>query len=228
MIPGGLLAGATVRPSVATSFFFVPALLRFIFTLLFSPSFSASLSYFIFAVFIHVCSGEHSSMSSTFPLAVLNGPSFFFARQSCSCFGQSFTYQKLNYNNNHPWWLTWPYLVTSHYIVFLLWAIISALWKVKFIFTPNVKGFILLQQFMFTLNMKGSFCYSNSCSLWTWRVHSVKAIHVRSEREGFHYVAEIHVHPEREGFHSVTEIHVHPEHEWFHSVTAKPRLARSS
>ena len=41
-------------------------------TLLFSPSFSVAMSYFILAITMRKCLGEHSCMSSTFPIAMLN------------------------------------------------------------------------------------------------------------------------------------------------------------
>ena len=57
-------------------FFFVPAFLLSILTRLFLPS-SVSLSYFILAVPMRECLGQHSCMSSTFPIAILNGTCFF-------------------------------------------------------------------------------------------------------------------------------------------------------
>ena len=58
------------------TFFFVSTLLLYIFTLLFLPSSSVYLSYFIIGVPMHECLGKHSCMRSTFPIAVLNGPCF--------------------------------------------------------------------------------------------------------------------------------------------------------
>ena len=56
-------------------FLFVPAVLFSILTLLFCPSSSVSLSYFILAVPMRECLGKHSCMSSPFPIAILNGTS---------------------------------------------------------------------------------------------------------------------------------------------------------
>ena len=53
-------------------FFFVPALLLSILTPLFLPSSSVSLSYFVVAVPTRECLGKPSSMSSSFPIAILN------------------------------------------------------------------------------------------------------------------------------------------------------------
>ena len=55
---------------------FVPALLLSILTPLL-PSSSVSLSYFVLAVPMRECLGNHSCMSSPCPIAILNGPSFF-------------------------------------------------------------------------------------------------------------------------------------------------------
>ena len=52
--------------------FFVSDLL---FSILTSPS-SVTLSYFILAVPVHECVGKHSCMSSSFPIAILNGTCF--------------------------------------------------------------------------------------------------------------------------------------------------------
>ena len=56
--------------------FFVPALLLSTLAPLFLSSSSVSLSYFILAVPMRECLGKHSCMSSTFPLAILNGTFF--------------------------------------------------------------------------------------------------------------------------------------------------------
>ena len=56
---------------------FVLALLFSILTPLFLRSSSVALSYFILAVPMIECFGKHSCMSSPFPIAVLNGTSFF-------------------------------------------------------------------------------------------------------------------------------------------------------
>ena len=56
---------------------FVPALLLSIFTPLFSPSSSVSLSYFVLAVPMRECLGKHSCMRSPFPIAILNGTFLF-------------------------------------------------------------------------------------------------------------------------------------------------------
>ena len=57
--------------------FFAPALLLSMLTALFLPSSSVSLSYFILAVPMRERLGKHSYMSSQFPIAILNGTSFF-------------------------------------------------------------------------------------------------------------------------------------------------------
>ena len=59
------------------------ALLVSTLTPLFLPSSSVSLSYFILAVCMRECLGEHSCMSSPFPIAILNG-SFFFRETAWS------------------------------------------------------------------------------------------------------------------------------------------------
>ena len=58
-------------------FFFVPTLLLSILTSLFLPSSSVSLFYFILAVPMRECLGKRSCMSSSFPIAILNGTLFF-------------------------------------------------------------------------------------------------------------------------------------------------------
>ena len=55
----------------------MPALLFSIVKPLFLPPSSVSLSYFILAVPKRKCLGKHSCMSSPFPVAILNGTSFF-------------------------------------------------------------------------------------------------------------------------------------------------------
>ena len=56
--------------------FFVPALLLSMLTHLFLSS-SLSLSYFILAIPMRKCLGKHWCMSSSFPIAILNGTCFF-------------------------------------------------------------------------------------------------------------------------------------------------------
>ena len=63
------------RPSGLLSF--VPTSLLSIHTHFFLPSSCVSLSYFILAVPMHECLGKHLYMSSPFPIAILNGSSFF-------------------------------------------------------------------------------------------------------------------------------------------------------
>ena len=58
---------------------FVPAVLFSILTPLFCVSSSVSWSYFILAVPMRECLGKHSCMSSSFPIAILNGNSSFFS-----------------------------------------------------------------------------------------------------------------------------------------------------
>ena len=58
---------------------FVPALLFSTLTPLFLLSSSVPLSYFSLAVPMRDCLGKHSCMSSPFPIAILNGTSFFFS-----------------------------------------------------------------------------------------------------------------------------------------------------
>ena len=53
----------------------------FPYSLLVSYLLLVSLSYFIFAVPMHECLGEHSCMSSIFPIAILNGACFFLTVQ---------------------------------------------------------------------------------------------------------------------------------------------------
>ena len=60
-----------------SALFFVPALLLSILSPLFLPSSSDSLSYFILAVPMRECLGNHWSMSSSFPKAILNCTCFF-------------------------------------------------------------------------------------------------------------------------------------------------------
>ena len=55
----------------------MPALLFSILTPLFLPSSSVTLSYFIIAVPMCGCLGEHSCTSSLFTIAILNGTCFF-------------------------------------------------------------------------------------------------------------------------------------------------------
>ena len=56
-------------------------LLRYNLTPLFLPSSSDSLSYFILTVPMRECLGKQSCMSCPFPIAILNGISYFFAKQ---------------------------------------------------------------------------------------------------------------------------------------------------
>ena len=56
---------------------FVPALLFFTTHALFIPSSSVYLCYFILGVPMHKCLGKQSCNSSPFPIAILNGTSFF-------------------------------------------------------------------------------------------------------------------------------------------------------
>ena len=79
--------------------FFVPAFLFSILTPLFLPSSSVYLSYFVPAVPMHECLGNHLCMSSPCPVEKLIG-TFFFSRGEMVCFGRSLVYQnliKLNY-----------------------------------------------------------------------------------------------------------------------------------
>ena len=71
--PGVRQAWATIRP---LGFVFVATVLS-IFTLLCMLLFSVFLCYFKIAVPMRKCSEEHACMSSTFPLAILNGTCFF-------------------------------------------------------------------------------------------------------------------------------------------------------
>ena len=70
---------------------FVPALLLSILTPLFLSCLSVSLSYLIPAVPMLECFGKHSCMSSPFPIAILNGTSFFL----------SLVQEKLNMPSGH-------------------------------------------------------------------------------------------------------------------------------
>ena len=53
------------------------ALLFSLLTPFFVPTSSVALSYFILAVQIRECLGKHMGMSSSFPIAILNGTCFF-------------------------------------------------------------------------------------------------------------------------------------------------------
>ena len=78
--------------------FFMLALLLSILMILFLPSLSVSLSYFILAVPMRECLGKHSCMSSPCPRSIMNG-TFLFLRGKIVCLGQSLVYQnqiKLN------------------------------------------------------------------------------------------------------------------------------------
>ena len=79
-------------------FSFVPAVIFSILTTLFLQSSSISLSYFILDAPMRECLGKHSSTSSTFPIAILNGTSFF----------HSLVQEKLNMPSVHYYRLcTW-------------------------------------------------------------------------------------------------------------------------
>ena len=67
--------------------FFVSALLLLMLTSFFLPS-SVSLSFFIIAVPMRECVRKRSCVSSTFPVAILNG-TWFFGRRNSPCFGRS-------------------------------------------------------------------------------------------------------------------------------------------
>ena len=67
--------------------FFVPALLLFTLT----PLFSTSVYFFILfhsSVPMCECLEKHSFMSSPFPIAILNGTTFFM-RQNSTCFAEA-------------------------------------------------------------------------------------------------------------------------------------------
>ena len=78
----GTTEGPSYRYAVGTPFF-VHAVLPSIFNLLFLFS-SVSFSYFILAVSMHRRS-EHSSMSSTFPIAILNAKWYFLFLRKRNC-----------------------------------------------------------------------------------------------------------------------------------------------
>ena len=59
------------------NFFFMPALLLSILSFISLPTSFVSLAYFILAVAMRERLGKHSCMSSTFPIVILNGTSFF-------------------------------------------------------------------------------------------------------------------------------------------------------
>ena len=63
----------------------MPGVLFSILTPLLLPSSSVSLSYFILTVPMRECLGKHSCMSSPFPIAILNGTSFFLSFFSLWC-----------------------------------------------------------------------------------------------------------------------------------------------
>ena len=79
----GRMVGPSYSSTIGTSFF-VPTLLLTILPFLFLPSSSVILTYFVLAVPMSECMGKHSCMSSTFPIAILNGTCFFFVRQKQS------------------------------------------------------------------------------------------------------------------------------------------------
>ena len=56
---------------------FVPTLLLSILASLFLPSSSVTLYYLILVVAMRECLGKHSCMSSSFPIAILNGAHLF-------------------------------------------------------------------------------------------------------------------------------------------------------
>ena len=74
--PGRSDSGGKIGPGYSLChpefFFFVSTLLLSIFTLFCLPSSSVSLSYFYLGVPMRKYLGEHSSMSSTFSIAILN------------------------------------------------------------------------------------------------------------------------------------------------------------
>ena len=72
-----------------------PTLLLSILTLLFLPSSSVSLSYFILAVPISECFGKHSCMSSPFSITILNDTFFREAKINRPCFERGFAYRDL-------------------------------------------------------------------------------------------------------------------------------------
>ena len=78
-------------------FFFVPAAMPSIFTLLFLPSSFACLSYFILAVPMRKCSVEYSCESY---ISYSYTDWSFFHDANGPCCGRSFAYQKLNYNKS--------------------------------------------------------------------------------------------------------------------------------
>ena len=57
--------------------FFVNVLLLSLLTSIFLQSLSVCLSYFILAVLMRECLGKYSRTSSPFPIAIVNGISFF-------------------------------------------------------------------------------------------------------------------------------------------------------
>ena len=61
---------------------------------LFLPS-SVTLSYFILAVPMCECLGKHSCMSSSFPIAILNGTTCFFPTAQLQVHNVTLEYKKL-------------------------------------------------------------------------------------------------------------------------------------
>ena len=65
------------RLQLGRRYFFSCQLYFFHITLLFVLSSDVSLSYFTDAVYMRKCAGEHSCLTSLFPIAILNGTWFF-------------------------------------------------------------------------------------------------------------------------------------------------------
>ena len=108
--------------------FFVPALLLSMLTHVFLSS-SLSLPYFILAVPMRECVGKHSCMTSSFPIAILNGTCLF--REAKIVFALVYAYQnliKLHWNNNNN---------ETNHIVFLCSSIVIA----NFLLAQNVMYF---------------------------------------------------------------------------------------
>ena len=80
-------------------FFFLPAVLLSIFTLLCFPSSSVSVSYFNLNVPMRKCSREHSCMSSTFLIAILNSICVLFSLSwDWLCFSLGVLLNQIKYN----------------------------------------------------------------------------------------------------------------------------------
>ena len=142
--PLGLIVQShLIRPVTSVTLYLFPC------SGLFLPS--VSLCYFTLSVLLRKCSWQHSWLSSTFLIPYWMVLAHFKKRNS-PCFGRSFTYGKLNYNNNNNikfYQYTIVLLpLTTFLFAFLSPSILSTVFK---ILLPPLSRLISIRQYFIEL-----------------------------------------------------------------------------